>query len=265
MERIKSLITIILLGLSAFVTVGCGARDTARSDGFGSLSSAGDGNDFDDSGAIPDIVDDRLAYCNSFTSDKIRLGGVGEVYINQNRQEVDDRIRVRLTTLTDQFDKSSNVKVMFFRMKPKTSTEMEIDSTPLEFKIEHPGTASTYPLEVSSEMTAMSITEVNQVNSSYRVSSGSGESILQKLNLVIYRVPPEWKALKIALYDFASGSAGSKTLLGQANMLIPAFSADPNSYVANHESVLNILHPFYKTRTQTGVNWADKANSNWCW
>ncbi len=259
-KKLDSRIVLAALAACALMTMGCGARETINpNSGVSGYSSLGTTNPTDPQAAIPVVQQSGNAYCNYFSSPSVRLSGKVEIYIDENTNaEVPDQVRVRINTLTDAFDKSSNLKLMFYRVNPDGSAP-----TAVSFKMEIPPTSNTHPLLVGNDMTQMSVDDVNAVRKSYQstyLPYTGAENILQHLNLVVSQIDIQYKVLIAAIYDFSQ----TTPKLGESQFLIPPFIADPSVYGSSHASSLLQLHPFYQASAAVGTDYAAQANQSWC-
>lgn len=192
-----------------------------------------------------------------FDSRDIRLTGkVTTHYYNNTLQE--DKIRLRITALSDRFDNSSNVIIKLFRWKASGNSgqagTVDLDQTPLDFIVEK-GTNGS--VAISNSMNSINISTVNQLRQSNSISGTTAAEFFNQTVLVVSGVDYNWDALKIVLYDGSSA-------IGSADLLLPVFAANPNTYASSHPNVLAQLHPFWSTRTQslTESGWGSRAQSN---
>ena len=106
------------LSLLYFFT-GCGAKSTAV-------------REF----ANTDLASSQInAECNSFSGDGVRLSGKIKVYTDNSGNTAEDIHQVKITDVANNFEADENYAILFFRWKA-IGTSTEIDSEPLEFRLE---------------------------------------------------------------------------------------------------------------------------------
>lgn len=197
------------------------------------------------------------AQCNQFSATGGTLTGkVTSVYIANTLQE--DKVRVRFTGIDATFTSNSATYIQFFRWNADTNGKTSIDSAPLQFSIEA-GTSSSSPIANASGLTSLSYTQLVSIAAKGGVSGSSAVELLNRLVFVVNGVDYSWQVLKIVMYN---GSGAVAT----ADLLLPVFLANPESYAANHPGVLEALHPFNSQRSTTthdDATWASYTN-NFC-
>jgi hypothetical protein len=236
--------TILFLALATLLT-GCGASVKSRST-YNYVPSGGDL-----SSTLPQSSAD--VECNVFDSTASRLQGKVTTYY-WNGEFIGDRVRLRLTALDEAFAKDSNVYVRFFRWKVVNGGEAQLDSKPLQFVIER-GTSSSYP--ISGPMTSVSQIEVDMFKDKAGLSaSASVQEFFDNVTLQVSGVDYSWQAMKAVIYR-------GEAVLGQADFLIPAYTANPNKYAQTHPQVLNSIHPFWSQRSMnlSDKEWVNRAKS----
>ena len=236
MYRLAPLAALAALTFAAIVALGACAKssngDSTPAGAAGTTSAAATVN----------------AQCNAFDDPNTRLGGRIATYYNASAF-VEDQLRVRLMTLTTSFD-SSGYSLQFFRWKSDINGTTSLDSTPLSFTIYNGTTA------LSSAMTTINAATVGYLRQSSGIGTSSSD-FFNKVTIVVSGVDNTWEVLKIVLYN-------GQTAVGNADALMPLFSANPNTYGANHAAVLNGLHPFWSQRTTayTDAQWVTNSNQN---
>lgn len=232
--RIGVLIFILAL-LSA-----CGSKVTPRSE----LLFSGSGP----SPSTPrvDPAGAGQAECSIFDSKTTRLSGkVTTYYYNSVLQE--DKVRVRITSLVENFDANANYYIQAFRWKVAGGTS-ELDPTPLQFSIES-GSGSTSP--ISAPLTSINGTKIAQLRTSASISGSGAVDFFAKTTMVVSGVDYNWQAMKLVVYN-------DSQVVGQADFLLPIFEANPNRYATTKSASLSQIHPFWEQRTQnlTESEWA---------
>lgn len=181
------------------------------------------------------------AECLPFDASNTRLSGkVTTYYYNGTLQN--DKVRVRISSLLAQFDTDTSYSIQMFRWKqPAGATQATIDSTPVEFSFEA-GTGSSAP--ISSWLTSLKVTDLAAIRSKYNVSGSSSTDFFSQTTMVVRGLDLQWQALRVVLYQ-------GTTAVGNADILLPAFEANPNVYAASHSSSVASIHPFISISSQT--------------
>jgi hypothetical protein len=236
--------TILFLALATLLT-GCGASMKSRS--THNYLPSGD----DLASTLPQSSAD--VECNLFDSTTSRLQGKVTTYY-WNGEFVGDRVRLRLTALDESFAKDSKVYVRFFRWKVIDGGQAQLDAKPLQFVIER-GSSNSYP--ISGPMTSISLLEVDMFKDKAGLAtSASVQEFFDNVVLQVSGVDYDWQAMKAVIYR-------GETVLGQADFLIPSYTANPNKYAQTHPQVLNSIHPFWNQRSMnlSDKEWVKRANS----
>lgn len=96
------------------------------------------------------------------------------------------------------------------------------------------------PLNVISKATLQNIITDNGIGSSVTLTN-----FFDKVILVLEGMSLNYDAVAFALYDESKGT----TAIASVDSLLPAFSANPNTYASEHSSsTLRELHPFWSYR-----------------
>jgi hypothetical protein len=235
-------VTRMLLGLAALAYLtGCGASSKPR-DGAMNLSSTAN--------LTTQVPTSAGAECNSFDSRDTRLQGrVTTYYYNGVLQ--DDRVRVRITAIADQFSYASSY-LQFFRWQVDSSGNTQLDQTPLTFSLE----AGSPSRPISGTMTTINENDIANFRASAGIPGTTAQDFFNNVTVVVTGVDYQWSTLKIVLYD---GSASA----GQADVLLPPYTANPNTFAQYHASTLGPLHPFWAIRSQglSDADWVSRARS----
>jgi hypothetical protein len=235
-NQIQSFFTITLSIASLFAFVACGKS----SDGGGDPAAGG--------GGTTTVQSTVNAQCNGFDSGSVRFAGRVATY-NDGTNFVEDKIRVRLTTVTSSFD-TNGYTIQFFRWNADGAGHTNLDSAALSFTIYY----NSQP--ISSAMTSIDSATVTSLRTQYGIGTTSSD-FFNRTTIVVSGVDNSWQVLKAVLYS-------GQTAIAQADVLMPLFLANPNSYATNHPAVLNSLHPFYANRTNgyTDAQWVQTSNQN---
>lgn len=178
------------------------------------------------------------ADCNVFDASGARLAGKVTSYY-QNGNLVADRVRLRFTSLAQEFEDGSN-RIQFFRWRASDLGETEIDSDPVGFTIDLASTGQPLTTTIY-EITAEKIAELRKTT---YIPGTTATDFFAQTVVNIAGVDWSWHALKAVMYS-------GPTVQTQVDFLIPIFAADPNAYAADHPDVLNRLHPFWSQRSQS--------------
>lgn len=237
-------LALFALLFGALVLSGCGAKKTARS--AGSIDSASR------------YVQGEAAYCNTFSGIGTKLDGKIQTYLLPNGDDAPDFMRMKITGINEDFVANSNYVLKFFRAEglPDTNT-VRIDETPLEVRFEAAG-----GIMVSGYMNNVSMIDVSNIRSAHGISGTSATDFFNKVDIIVSNVDYRWDVLIVALYE--NTSATESRLVGEARMLMPAFTADPNQYASDHPSILHELHPFWSQRSSRTADFAAMSDS-FCW
>ena len=235
-NQIQSFFTITVSVATLFAFVACGKS----SDNGGGQVAGG--------GGTTTIESTLNAQCNGFASSGVRFGGRVATF-NDGSNFVEDKLRVRLTTLTSSFD-TSGYTIQFFRWNADGSGRTNLDTTPLSFTVY----SNSQP--ISAAMTSIDAATV----SSLRTQSGIGTTstdFFNRTTIVVSGVDNSWQVLKPVLYS-------GPNVVAQADVLMPLFLANPNSYAKTHPAILTGLHPFYADRANgsTDAQWVQTSNQN---
>lgn len=198
---------------------------------------------------------DAEAECTSFDSLSVRLGGkVTTYYYNGTQQE--DKVRVRITSLVETFDSNSNYYIQAFRWRVNADGTSYLDPTALQFHFES-GNGSVSP--ISSLATSVSARGITAIRGERGITGTGAVDFFSKTTMVVNAVDYNWQAMKIVVYD---GTSTPAKVVGQVDLLLPIFQANPTRYAATHHATLTALHPFLAQSGQTlsESDWGTRAN-----
>lgn len=229
-----SRVVFLLFALS--VLTSCGATSTPKE----GSSSLGRGS-FDLSSRTPG-TGEGIAQCNTFDSRKTRLAGRVTVYRDFSGVLQEDKVRIRLTNLTDKFETaSSTVHIKMFRWAAETGQPLDFDDQPVAFTIESPMVPG---LALSDQMTSFNYNDLVKIRDEKAVMGKTVSEFFTNTVIVPLGVDYKWDALKIVIYD-------GTTTLGDVDFLMPVFEANPNKYAEDHPPVVQQLHPLWSDRALT--------------
>ena len=223
--------------LALALLTSCGSSMEPRNGVLTELSSTGQGKGLG-------------AECNSFSAQGVSLsGGVTTYYVNKNL--VENQSRVRITGIDTGFSNSTQ-NIQFFRWKATADGRTSIDNSPLTFFVQRLADGVT----ISSTMTSLSMSQVSAIRTQGSLQGTSPQDFFSAVTLILTNVDYAWNAAKIVLYD-------GTTTVAQADVLLPVFPANPNTYGTNHPIVLSQLHPFWAIRNQnlTDAGWVAQSHS----
>ena len=225
----------LLLSALYFFT-GCGVKSTAVRE----LNS----NDFSSS--------EVRAECNEFSATGTRLSGKIKSYTDNAGNTAEDIHQIKFSDVSQNFENDSKYAIRFFRWKAFGTTS-ELDSEPLEFRLEVDNGFGTYT-PATGYMTHLDKNDIQSVGSSFGIQDTEVSAILRKIRVVVFGTDFSYQALKVVLYNEGS-------VVGDADLLIPVFDANPAAYASTHADVLNQLHPFYGMDDLTNEDLQSRATS----
>ena len=233
-NQAQSLRNRLMLALlfGALFASGCGPKVTNRTDDVAYALS---------SGAPP------IATCSIFSSPTV--SGKVSTYTGGSN----DGIKIRLQRVAATFDTSGSVEIKFFRWRVSSGGFADLDSVPLEFRLEIPGsTVGSVGTAVSGYTTSLSGSYLATIRAqATQIQASSNSDFLRQLDIISYGLDQSWQALKVVMYDYnGTGSGATATVIGQIDSLLPSYDTDPNVYAQNHANTLLQLHPFYDYRSQ---------------
>lgn len=199
------------------------------------------------------------AQCNTFSAIGAVLSGQITTYYS-NGALIEDRVRLRFTSVASEFSQSTNYSIRFFRWTVDGNGSAVLDPQPLSFVVERnpifPGMGST---PISNTMTALTLSDIDSLAWNSGLIVNSVQDFFNNVTITVMGVDYSWSVLKVALYN------GSEPV-GQADLLLPIFLANPNAYAATHHPTLAQLHPFWNQRGESGVSDTDWLNrsKNFC-
>lgn len=231
MKSTQKLAYFILFGVVALMLAGCGA--TKASNG-GSSSSSSRSDVLDESQGL-------LAECNELVDDSKDIDlGFSTYYDAHNQAFNPSLIRMKVNQLPSGVTTSATTYVQFFRFYANESGQKIIDNNPVGIHFIARSTGQT--LNQSSPITVLSKNSVQTVIA----NNGLGDEGINLTNFfnqtvaVLNDIGLQYDGILVALYDEGNGTQA----YGYAEALLPAFSADPIRYAANHPVSLQQLHPF---------------------
>lgn len=229
-------VRIAAIGLVIALLSACGSNETTRSNSLFSTGGPSTATTLISGG-------DAQAQCTNFDSLSVRLGGKATTYY-YNGVLQEDKARVRITSLTDQFDSNANYYIQAFRWRVNSAGATEIDNTAVQFQFEN-GAGSDVP--ISTLATSISTKGIATIRAAKGMTGTGAIDFFAKTTMVVNGVDYSWQALKIVVYD---GSTTPATVVGQSDFLLPVFQANPNRYAATHNATLTALHPFLAQSSQ---------------
>lgn len=224
----KRVLMLSLLAGALFMS-GCGASKTGS--GSSDLSSRAES------------VSSGMAACNVFSSTDATLDGKIKVYKSPSGVVSNDVVRVRISAIDSQFETNSRYMIRMFRWKAHSDGTTTMDMNPLEFTLQQ----SNSDAPISGYMKSLKMSDVNFIKNKFAISAANATEFFRKTDFMVFDVDITWDALKIVIYDTTNSS--NPSVVAQADMLMPAFAANPVEYAADHPSVLNRLHPFWDDRS----------------
>ncbi len=189
------------------------------------------------------------ASCNQFSANSNLVGKVKAYYVGGTYRS--DMVRVRLTGIPDGFANADDVFIEFYRWRVSPNGAVEQDPTPLRFRFENGST-----LIAGSTTYGPTGSGTNVGFNRQALFTATGSQNIGKLTEYNFLVQGTDAALgyQVLRASLTSSGNGSSMNISYADMLIPFFEANPNTYAASHAAVLNQLHPNWTRRTE---GWTD--------
>jgi hypothetical protein len=187
------------------------------------------------------------AECNSFVAQGVGLaGGATTYYVNNVQQQT--AVRLRITSVDANFDSMSEY-VQFYRWKADSTGATTLDQAPLTFYVLRASDGAT----ISGAMTSLSTSSMSSIRTNGGIGGSTAQDFFASTVLVLTNVDYSWNAAKVVVYKGTTAQA-------QADVLLPVFPANPNTYATNHPAVLSSLHPFWTIRTSamSDADWATR-------
>lgn len=198
------------------------------------------------------------AQCNSFAAVGTVLSGQVTTYYS-NGALIEDRVRLRFTSIAAEFSQAANYSIRFFRWTVDGNGAAVLDPQPLSFVVErNPLFAGMGSTPISNAMTALTLNDISTLAWSSGLIVNTVQDFFNNVTITVMGVDYGWSALKVALYN------GSEPV-GEADLLLPVFLANPHAYAATHHPVLAQLHPFWNQRGEnvSDADWLNRSK-NFC-
>lgn len=233
---------VAIAALAMLFLSGCGASQTAPQSS--SLSSYGGGDLLTSANATINGV--AAAECTGFSATGYTLNGrITTFYPNgSSGGPSPDTVRLQLRGVGAELDPAATGYIKMYRWKASTSTAPYLDTNPLSFQVVRASNGTI----LMQTRTSLSGADMTNLRSSLGLStSTSASDVLAQTILIVANVDYDWQAIKIALYN------SSDSAVAEVDALLPAFLANPNSYLAAKPLVLGRLHPFYSQRSDSAA------------
>lgn len=238
----KTLTKILILLLFALSIVGCGASKSTNRPASADLSSRGNPNTgHTGSSAGGTSYTGVLTECNGFNKDGLE-GNLTTYYDPGTGQFVETYIRMTIKKALAAMATDSRSYVQIYRWHVDDSNTRRVNNTPTKLYFIQRGTGQA--INRDAPATHLSGSTISELISKYNLSGVTPSNFYDKFIVVLGDIGLTYDAITIAVYDRSTNEA-TKTI----DMLLPAFSADPNEYATTHPSgILQNLHP----------NWSEK-------
>jgi hypothetical protein len=158
------------------------------------------------------------------------------VYFDTQGRYVGDHIRAKITKLPPIFS-NPGVKLKFFRWKVSTDGVPFLDETPLTFGLQRKDGQIS-----GGDRTVLEGAELSAATGSPNLDSFSAD-----WHFIVRGTTADWEVLKAVVY-------AGETMITEVNLLMPAFTADPNVYSSKNPALLSSLHP---NNSSAGGTWTD--------
>jgi hypothetical protein len=144
------------------------------------------------------------------------------------------QIRAKITAVPAEFSNTSQAYFDFYRWEASSANVASIDPTPMTFDL----------IDPNNNNKILGTFNSNKLDQSAFAAIQSAKGItgdLTSLELVIHGTSSNYQVIRVAVKKSA-GSA-TDTVIDQGDILIPAFTANPNTYATSHVALLNGIHP----------------------
>lgn len=198
------------------------------------------------------VSDGPLAECNFIPQNSADIEGRLTTFYHPTSGEFyPEYIRMQLTRVPVEITSTSSHYIQIFRWHADDSGQRQFNSTPVGFYFYRKSTKqymNTEPINVISKATLQNIITDNGLGS----QGVTMTNFFDKFVIVMEGMDLTYDAVLFALYDQNQGSSAYASV----DALLPAFSANPNTYAANHTAgILQQLHPFWSSRN---TNYSDE-------
>lgn len=200
-----------------------------------------------------------VATCSNYSKTAGNLHGKIKSYYDSLGIYNSNFVRLRMSAVPEGFGASDNVYIQFFRWRVSPSQTVEIDrANPLRFRLENPNTGGIasgwYGRDPNCTPTATNTCNVGFNRQQFYNAAGAQDmSLLSSFNFLIQGTDASL-GFQVVRIEITQVTEGATTNLGFADMLIPNFYANPNTYASTHPDLLNQLHPNWSRRNE---GWSD--------
>ncbi|MCB0422890.1 MAG: hypothetical protein KDD61_17955 [Bdellovibrionales bacterium] len=232
-----SLILLVGLMLSA-----CGASKTTQRSGSVDLSSRGNPStgDTGSSGGGTSLTG-ILTECNGINEEGLE-GNLTTYYDPMSGQFLETYIRMTITKALAAMGTDSSSYVQIFRWYIDETNTRRVNETPTKLYFIQRGKGQA--INRDTPATYLSGSMISGLISKYNLSGITASNFYDNFIVVLGDIGLTYDAITVAVYDSATNKA-KKTI----DILVPAFSADPNEYAITHPSgLLQNLHPNWSER-----------------
>jgi hypothetical protein len=255
-NHIQKGLSLMLLLTAAVVLSACGSSKSVSSDiSSGDYASRNNpGTQTSDSGL--------LAECNFIPENTSNIEGRMTTYYDPTTGAFDStHVRLKFDRVPLNILTGNNIYIQIFRWYADANGKKTFNSQATGFYFQL--RSGKQYLNASPLKTISKATLQNIITDKGLAAQGvTMNNFFEKVLLILEGVDMTYDGLSFAVYDSNKGSSA----LAAHDALIPAFSANPNTYALNHEaSVLQSLHPFWSSRSS---GWSDdqyrQASMNYC-
>jgi hypothetical protein len=227
---------------SAIMLSACGATKTAvngiQSTDYSSRNHPGQSNPGSSVDPGP------LLECVSIPTNTSNIEGRLTTYYD-NGTFAPTWIRLKFDRLPMQVTSTSNTHYLqIFRWAANASGTKSYNTKPVTMHFLN-RTTRTY-LKSEEPVTVISKAQIQNLIAYNNLSSTNADNFFDKYLLILEGMDLVYDAVTFAIYD---SNQGTKAIANH-DVLLPAFSAEPNAYAANHpQAILQQLHPYWSQRS----------------
>jgi hypothetical protein len=225
----KPYLNLFFSTLSLVAIIGCGAKKSGVS--FSSVRAPTTSN-----------INHSLGECNRINFLDVNLfGQVGTYYDPLTRLFREDLINMNLTTLPTELFTSSTVQVQIFRWLSRATGQRQTNQIPVTFYFVDKLTGATTAQTPVNQISKTTIDSARKTLGTTWLNVTT-QQFFDRVMIVLTGMSLQYDAITLAYYNSAVGTAA----VYQADVLLPAFYADPNIYkIARTAHELLLLHPNY--------------------
>jgi hypothetical protein len=187
-----------------------------------------------------------MAECNRIDIANPAIKGQVSTYYN-NGQLVNSYLNVNLTSVPAEISSTSTYYLQLYRWYERAAGQPQVNSTPVTMYFVQKSTGLVSNPNGSDKISKSILDAI--ISSAKLATVGvTAANFFDRHFVVLTGMDLTWDAVKFAYYNSAVGT----TAIASGDVLLPAFYANPNAYIAaNPFPDLYVLHPNYGYRTSS--------------